>query len=128
MHNLDNLIGMPQLDKLTFSSQVFWFFLIYFTLYFLFLRFILPTIAAALKYRSNLIVRLNQGEKKGFSDLSLEKRKNLLNTTAVVSRTYFQMLAGISFFELSKTSTKNLNSIYSNFSKLGFLSERTQLL
>lgn len=43
---------MPQLDTVTFSTQIFWFCLVFFTTFFVFLGFLLPEIKAALRARS----------------------------------------------------------------------------
>jgi F0F1-type ATP synthase membrane subunit b/b' len=42
---------MPQLDKITFLSQVFWLLLIFLSFYLITLRFLLPTISQILKIR-----------------------------------------------------------------------------
>jgi len=46
---------MPQLDKLSFMSQVVWFFSIFFLLYLIFAKSILPAIARALKLRLRVL-------------------------------------------------------------------------
>lgn len=42
---------MPQLDKITFLSQVFWLLFIFLSFYLIALRFLLPTISQILKIR-----------------------------------------------------------------------------
>jgi hypothetical protein len=46
---------VPQLDKVTFVSQVFWLILVLVTLYLCMLHFILPYIARTLKFRKRLV-------------------------------------------------------------------------
>jgi hypothetical protein len=46
---------MPQLDKFSFSSQIFWLIIIFFSLHYFFLRDVLPRIAASLKYRHHIL-------------------------------------------------------------------------
>lgn len=46
---------MPQLDILTFTSQLFWLFLIFTLLYLVMTGYILPTIATILKLRFKLL-------------------------------------------------------------------------
>jgi hypothetical protein len=46
---------MPQLDKFSFSSQIFWLIIIFFALHYFFLRDVLPRIAASLKYRHHIL-------------------------------------------------------------------------
>lgn len=46
---------MPQLDKITFLSQVFWLIVGFISFYLITLRFILPTIAEILKVRQKKI-------------------------------------------------------------------------
>lgn len=43
---------MPQLDTVTFSTQIFWFCLVFFSTFFVFLGFLLPEIKASLRARS----------------------------------------------------------------------------
>lgn len=52
---------MPQLDKVTFLSQVFWLILMFFTCYVLMLKFILPSIKSSLNFRRNAL-KLLMGE------------------------------------------------------------------
>ena len=42
---------MPQLDKLSFITQIFWVILVLCILYFSFFKFILPLISSTIKYR-----------------------------------------------------------------------------
>jgi len=46
---------MPQLDKVTFYSQVFWLLITFFSLHYIFLKEVLPSIAASLKYRHHIL-------------------------------------------------------------------------
>lgn len=52
---------MPQFDKLTFLSQLFWFFLFFLSLYFITLKHYLPAIGQSLKLRKKTI-QWNQSE------------------------------------------------------------------
>jgi len=46
---------MPQLDKLTFVSQLFWFFLLFFILYIILCQLIIPEISGYLKLRQIIL-------------------------------------------------------------------------
>ncbi len=47
---------MPQLDKIVFMSQLFWFTLSFLSLYLIILRYVLPTVATTLKMRKKQIL------------------------------------------------------------------------
>ncbi len=51
---------MPQLDKITFLSQVFWLIVIFVSFYLISLRYLLPTISQILKVRQNKIESNNK--------------------------------------------------------------------
>lgn len=51
---------MPQLDKITFLSQVFWLIVIFVSFYLISLRYLLPTISKILKVRQNKIESNNK--------------------------------------------------------------------
>lgn len=46
---------MPQLDKVTYLSQVFWLFVMFFSFYIIILKWMLPTIVTILKLRQRKI-------------------------------------------------------------------------
>merc|ERR1719482_2590033 len=63
---------MPQLDKLTFVTQLSWVFLLFLMLYIHMLRFSLPALATVLKLRSRKVsesISLNQDEQAGSFNL-----------------------------------------------------------
>nr|YP_010455087.1 ATP synthase F0 subunit 8 [Vischeria punctata]AML60739.1 ATP synthase F0 subunit 8 [Vischeria sp. CAUP Q 202]UUA03923.1 ATP synthase F0 subunit 8 [Vischeria punctata] len=45
---------MPQFDKVTFFNQIFWFLIIFFFLYFISLKTLLPSLGVGLKTRTKL--------------------------------------------------------------------------
>lgn len=53
---------MPQLDKVTFLSQVFWLVIMFFVCYILMLRYILPSIKSSLNFRRNFLKTLMSGQ------------------------------------------------------------------
>jgi len=59
---------MPQFDKITFFTQIFWLLLIFFSFYFLTLQGVLPKLAAVLKSRKK---KLSLGSSK-ISTLKVE--------------------------------------------------------
>lgn len=50
---------MPQIDHLSFITQIFWLVLIFVSLYFVTLRYILPAISAVVKIRKAKLGKLN---------------------------------------------------------------------
>lgn len=62
---------MPQLDKVTFYSQIFWLLIIFFSLHFVFLKTVLPKIASSLKYRNYIISSYTKVQQETF----LERNK-----------------------------------------------------
>lgn len=50
---------MPQLDLATYSTQIFWTFVIFSSLYFILLKKVLPHLAKVIKLRKKLIVYYN---------------------------------------------------------------------
>lgn len=50
---------MPQLDKVTFASQIFWLFLSFFTLYFVTTKWLLPVISTLLKVRTKYLSKIS---------------------------------------------------------------------
>lgn len=68
---------MPQLDKLTFASQIFWLFASFFTLYILSIKWLLPSIGKILKVRKKFLSKLNTTlADSNHENLSLEQIKN----------------------------------------------------
>lgn len=68
---------MPQLDKVTFASQVFWFFLSFFVLYLISIKWLLPSIARLLKIRKRYLNMLTENvNQSGTENMLLEKNKN----------------------------------------------------
>jgi hypothetical protein len=51
---------MPQFDKLTFLSQLFWVLIFFLTLYFIVLRYALPACSTSLKVRKKTVLRYAQ--------------------------------------------------------------------
>lgn len=49
---------MPQLDKLTFTTQIFWLFITFFSLYWVVTRKILPTILSITRTRQLLLSKM----------------------------------------------------------------------
>lgn len=93
---------MPQLDKLTFASQVFWLLISFFGLHYLLLRYILPTVAATLKYRHHLLTSVSsarEGLNSGASVDVLGLRKDIFSRSSDLFQSH------ITFY---KTLSKNL--------------------
>jgi len=54
---------MPQFDFYTFSVQIFWTILSFFTLYFVLLKFLLARVSETLKFRKKLLLLSTQKKK-----------------------------------------------------------------
>jgi len=53
---------MPQFDKITFFTQIFWLFIIFFSFYVVTLRVFIPEIAAVLKTRKKKLAISTTGD------------------------------------------------------------------
>jgi hypothetical protein len=92
---------MPQFDKITFFTQIFWLFITFSCFYFIFLAFFLPKLAFILKARHKKL-------QKGLTDvLSFSKEQSvvvLIFNTSVEKFIYFSKIAllrGIDQFSAS---------------------------
>jgi F0F1-type ATP synthase membrane subunit b/b' len=89
---------MPQFDKITFFTQIFWLFIIFFGFYFLTLRVFIPEIAAVLKTRKKKLA-LGSGGVAQFNT-ELHKVKTCTNSVLESSSDAFtlkvhRMLKGV---------------------------------
>ena len=107
---------MPQLDKLTFLSQSFWTFVIFFTFYFTVLHTYLPRLARILKLRRKKLLSgssgagtyVNEGrEVSGSYDRLL--RESVENSREGVSQTVGDSLDWLES-SISATNSQSLNS------------------
>jgi hypothetical protein len=80
---------MPQLDNVTYLSQIFWCFITFSTLYFVLLKNILPNIAKVLKIRNRLLNYYNNLF-KNLNDINnsyvLNKSTDLSNLFSFISK------------------------------------------
>jgi hypothetical protein len=74
---------MPQLDKFSFVTQVFWLLVLYFFLYIVMLQYILPAIYRILKIRKEIIDNLISDNSKLFDEEVIVRAvyKELLSTS-----------------------------------------------
>ena len=89
---------MPQFDKITFLTQIFWLFIIFFGFYFLTLRVFIPEIAAVLKTRKKKL-SLGSGGVAQFTE-ELHKVETCTNSIVEASSDAFtlkvhRMLKGV---------------------------------
>jgi hypothetical protein len=77
---------MPQLDKLSFINQLFWFFLFYICFYFLMLKTFLPVIGRTIKLREKLLGTLVSTKFEQSRNLVkiIKNSLDLVSTTQVV--------------------------------------------
>ena len=130
---------MPQFDKITFLTQIFWLILIFFGLYLTILQILLPKLAAVLKSRKkklslgshvvyyrdkegSLVSRLRNAYIRTF----VEKNKNNLNSKLLSSVTWlFSCLSQStkhklenSQFKYLRISSNSLVKYYTSFKML----------
>jgi hypothetical protein len=75
---------MPQLDKISFINQLFWFFLCYFCFYFLLLKTFLPTIGFTLKLRFKLLKKLDNNSQQQVKEISNKIITRTLNLISLI--------------------------------------------
>ena len=112
---------MPQFDKITFFTQIFWLTIIFFGFYFIMLQIFLPKIAAVLKTRKK---KLSIGA-NGVSNLNKEQfsvlnfRNNFVQnfTNNAKNNLIFIVSSSISWllFSLLETNTSNLINTQSSY-------------
>ena len=116
---------MPQLDQMSFVSQVFWFLLTYYTLYSFILIYLLPPIFRILKYRTKkfelLINQINflnlsttDGDKKYIHFLKSLWLNDHIQTSLTNNSELVESLAGTQvegYLDLEKLSEKSLEQI-----------------
>lgn len=93
---------MPQFDKITFFTQIFWLTIIFFGFYFLTLRIFIPEIAAVLKTRKKKLA-VGTGGVAHFSE-ELAKVEGLTNSI-------LQLSSGVSTRRIEKTISSDRKSV-----------------
>jgi hypothetical protein len=112
---------MPQFDKITFFTQIFWLTLIFFGLYFFILQALLPKLAAILKSRkkklwagSSASYRLGEEQllannvKTKLLQEFTEKNKSKLNSKLLLSMGWLTLC----LLKSTKSQLKNAQSKY----------------
>jgi hypothetical protein len=118
---------MPQFDKITFFTQIFWLTLIFFSFYFLILRFFLPKLAAVLKSRkkklflgSNMTYNLKKenllitGKKTIFFQSFTEKTETHLSSNFLLSINWLTSCLLKSIKQQLKNSQQTYLETYGN--------------
>jgi len=93
---------MPQLDKVTFLSQFFWFCIVFFSLYFILVKLYLPSLARIVKVRQSL-----SGESSTDSLLGAPTNQTIYSHSLQASVEAFQAHSNF----LSRWSSTQLNTI-----------------
>lgn len=99
---------MPQLDNVTFLSQIFWCFITFSLLYFIVLKNILPNIAKVLKIRKKLFDYYN----------SLFNNINIINNNYIIVKS--SDLSNM-FFIFNK-NMNDYNEVYKNINNNSYIS------
>jgi hypothetical protein len=83
---------MPQLDKFSFFTQIFWLFVLFFIFYYILVNIFLPNLSSLLKIRYKKLSRLKQELVDYFNiELNLFKMKknHILNLLSLLSTSAF---------------------------------------
>jgi len=117
---------MPQFDKITFFSQIFWLNITFWGFYFIILSTFLPKVAVVLKTRKKKLV-LSLSESTGLNQEHLlvdSNRNKCLSSVSEKSRLCVEEYLSLGtlwknlFLELFKNNLKDLKSSYYIFSYL----------
>jgi hypothetical protein len=112
---------MPQLDKVTLFSQVFWLLFLYFFFFLIFLKYFLPSFSKVFKIRSYYLFNKNSSEIISSKEVSqLFCFTPLLSKFEVQIRSNLTTLQDYCFSELNYYNSvffKDLNKLF----VLGFL-------
>lgn len=100
---------MPQLDFIIILPQIFWFFLIFISLYLYVLHYFLPKLIFSLKFRK-LVVKKNNLEILKLNSAFI-KQKKLLNSKLIYDLKSFKSCF---FFNLKKINNIFIKQKYSN--------------
>lgn len=112
---------MPQLDKVTWFSQIFWLLIILGFFYFFCLKYILPTIVSTLKLRSKVLKRLQGTLAEGTDDsFLLQKGNRIIISIGVSKKRVLKELTqrsafffkGLSFFLINGKKMKEVNVLF----------------
>jgi len=79
---------MPQLDKVTWFSQIFWFLVVFLSFYFVMLFCVLPTVAASLKLRAKKLGKLSAVRNTFSSDKQGQIYKQMVHNSLFVFPTH----------------------------------------
>jgi hypothetical protein len=93
---------MPQLDKVTFLSQFFWFCIVFFSMYLILVKLFLPALARIVKVRHSLGGSADESTIEGTS-----KATSVYSNSLQASVTAFQAHSNF----LSRWSSSQLNTI-----------------
>lgn len=98
---------MPQLDKITYSSQIFWCLITFSTIYVVLLRNVLPNIAKILKIRKKLI----NNYEDILNSLKKEKKENIVSNmyANVISTSKDSLESVVKSYDIHTENINNYN-------------------
>jgi F-type H+-transporting ATPase subunit b len=107
---IERKIDMPQLDHITFASQMLWLVILFFSFYIVTLYFILPTISQILKVRvKKLTSGNNQLSVFHDEESTVKKEYDLLLMDSLTQSKNLLMKTADQSIEWVKDSTKHVN-------------------
>jgi hypothetical protein len=102
---------MPQLDKFSFFSQIFWLFLLFIIFYFFLIIIVLPNLSSLLKIRYKKLLKLKQNllnYMKIELNLNQIKLNNIINILLITNNSVFHYNFLLDKYNLSiNTKIKN---------------------
>ncbi len=107
---------MPQLDKLSWFSQIFWLLIILFLLYFYLIYFFLPTVSSTLKFRNKLLALL-QGDGLVEPEVILNFQKKYVGLLSVFLKSKSAVVLLFHRRKLNFLEDYSVLLYYSKFSK-----------
>lgn len=120
---------MPQLDKLSYSTQIFWLLILFTSFYFLILKYILPKLLLSLKVRGGKINSICTGNENLASESSIANNNFVKANDKLVSSLHgllenanllltnswnYSSLSVTNSSKLIKASDINKDTIFSN--------------
>jgi len=109
---------MPQLDKVTWFSQIFWFLVVFAFFYFVMVYLILPTIAASLKLRSKQLAKIDIGQRATASLKNEQLYAKLVKASLFLyPQTTFNVKTEITLFVLKLSGFLKENVFFKSVTK-----------
>lgn len=105
---------MPQLDKLTYFTQIFWLLITFTTFYFVILKNILPNILLNIKTRENLTNNMLSSNEAASGEIN-KANNNFVNINATITDKMQKVLTTMANkIKTSQQDTNQLHKLFAN--------------